>query len=205
MSSWPAFRNRISSLLYFLHDETDCTLLSTTGCIPLVHRPLRDLLAVFIGNARVHRVRLCRQWLRLRFRAQCTLCRVPPCAMPDVIAVSFLVVKWHHLLLLLLHLCRVTMNHLPRRTIRQQRWWETPMSLTLPSECFTEPPRLIILKLHMDRSASTDSAPSSHHSSGSSSDSVSLGYGSASSGSASDGASDDDLVNRYFTGTFPPP
>ncbi|MED6209016.1 hypothetical protein PIB30_050545 [Stylosanthes scabra] len=47
-------------------------------------------------------------------------------------------------------------------------------------------------------SASTDSAPSSHHSSGSSSDSVSLGYGSASSGSASDGASDDDLVNRLF-------
>ncbi|MED6108823.1 hypothetical protein PIB30_027777 [Stylosanthes scabra] len=50
-------------------------------------------------------------------------------------------------------------------------------------------------------SASTDSAPSSHHSSGS----VSLGYGSASSGSASNGASDDDLVNLYFPGTFPPP
>ncbi|MED6209009.1 hypothetical protein PIB30_050425, partial [Stylosanthes scabra] len=50
-------------------------------------------------------------------------------------------------------------------------------------------------------SASTDTAPSSHHSSGS----VSLGYGSASSGSTSDGASDDDLVNRYFAGTFPPP
>ncbi|MED6157226.1 hypothetical protein PIB30_021424 [Stylosanthes scabra] len=54
-------------------------------------------------------------------------------------------------------------------------------------------------------SASTDTAPSSHHSSGSSSGSVSLGYGSASSGSASDGASDDDLVNRYFAGTCPPP
>ncbi|MED6215706.1 hypothetical protein PIB30_000712 [Stylosanthes scabra] len=52
-------------------------------------------------------------------------------------------------------------------------------------------------------SASTDTAPSSHHSSGSSSGSVSLGYGSASSGSASDGASDDDMVNRYFAGTFP--
>ncbi|MED6125116.1 hypothetical protein PIB30_065600 [Stylosanthes scabra] len=50
-------------------------------------------------------------------------------------------------------------------------------------------------------SASTDTAPSSHHSSSS----VSLGYGSASSGSASDGASDDDLVNRYFARTFPPP
>ncbi|MED6124545.1 hypothetical protein PIB30_059907 [Stylosanthes scabra] len=50
-------------------------------------------------------------------------------------------------------------------------------------------------------SASTDTAPSSHRSSGS----VSLGYGSASSGSTSDGASDDDLVNRYFVGTFPPP
>ncbi|MED6195576.1 hypothetical protein PIB30_039180 [Stylosanthes scabra] len=54
-------------------------------------------------------------------------------------------------------------------------------------------------------SASTDTAPSSHHSSGSSSGSVSLGYGSASSGSASDGASDDDLANRYFAWTFPPP
>ncbi|MED6222027.1 hypothetical protein PIB30_060584, partial [Stylosanthes scabra] len=50
-------------------------------------------------------------------------------------------------------------------------------------------------------SASIDTAPSSHYSSGS----VSLGYGSASSGSASDGASDDDLVNQYFVGTFPPP
>ncbi|MED6182235.1 hypothetical protein PIB30_026756 [Stylosanthes scabra] len=54
-------------------------------------------------------------------------------------------------------------------------------------------------------SVSTDTAPSNHHSSGSSSGSVSLGYGSASSGSASDGESDDDLVNRYFAGTFPPP
>ncbi|MED6185171.1 hypothetical protein PIB30_054471 [Stylosanthes scabra] len=54
-------------------------------------------------------------------------------------------------------------------------------------------------------SASAGSAPSSHHSFGSSSGSVSLGYGSTSSGSASDGASDDDLVNRYFAGTFPPP
>ncbi|MED6113094.1 hypothetical protein PIB30_067752 [Stylosanthes scabra] len=54
-------------------------------------------------------------------------------------------------------------------------------------------------------SASTDSAPSSHHSFGSSFGSVSLGYGSASSGSASDGASDDDLVNRYFAETFPSP
>ncbi|MED6128651.1 hypothetical protein PIB30_099915, partial [Stylosanthes scabra] len=53
-------------------------------------------------------------------------------------------------------------------------------------------------------SASTDTAPSGHHSSGSSSGSVSPGYGSAYSGSASDGASDDDLVNRYFAGTFPP-
>ncbi|MED6131675.1 hypothetical protein PIB30_011828 [Stylosanthes scabra] len=54
-------------------------------------------------------------------------------------------------------------------------------------------------------SASTDTAPSSHHSSGSSSGSVSLGYGSASSGSANDSASDDDQVNGYFAGTFPPP
>ncbi|MED6123540.1 hypothetical protein PIB30_050111 [Stylosanthes scabra] len=44
-----------------------------------------------------------------------------------------------------------------------------------------------------------------HHSSGSSSGSVSVGYGSASSGSASGGASDDDLVNCYFAGTFPSP
>ncbi|MED6197189.1 hypothetical protein PIB30_054353 [Stylosanthes scabra] len=54
-------------------------------------------------------------------------------------------------------------------------------------------------------SASAGSAPSSHHSFGSSSGSVFVGYGSASSGSASSRASDDDLVNRYFAGTFPPP
>ncbi|MED6213715.1 hypothetical protein PIB30_095954, partial [Stylosanthes scabra] len=54
-------------------------------------------------------------------------------------------------------------------------------------------------------SASTGSAPSSHHSSSSSFGSVSVGYGSASSESASGGASDDNLVNRYFAGTFPPP
>ncbi|MED6126605.1 hypothetical protein PIB30_080029, partial [Stylosanthes scabra] len=54
-------------------------------------------------------------------------------------------------------------------------------------------------------SASISSVPSSHHSSGSSSGNVSFGYGSATSGSASDGSSDDDLVNRYFAGTFPPP
>ncbi|MED6134669.1 hypothetical protein PIB30_039129 [Stylosanthes scabra] len=54
-------------------------------------------------------------------------------------------------------------------------------------------------------SVSNDSAPSSHHSSSSSSGSVSLGYGSASSGSTGDGASDDDLVNRYFAWTFPLP
>ncbi|MED6151641.1 hypothetical protein PIB30_084418 [Stylosanthes scabra] len=53
-------------------------------------------------------------------------------------------------------------------------------------------------------SASVGSAPSSHHSSGSSSGSVSLGYGFPSSGSVSDEASDDDLVNRYFAETFPP-
>ncbi|MED6149765.1 hypothetical protein PIB30_065741 [Stylosanthes scabra] len=54
-------------------------------------------------------------------------------------------------------------------------------------------------------SVSTGSALSSHHSSGSSSESVFVGYGSTSSGSASGGASDNDLVNRYFAGTFPPP
>ncbi|MED6145095.1 hypothetical protein PIB30_021749 [Stylosanthes scabra] len=36
-----------------------------------------------------------------------------------------------------------------------------------------------------------------------SSGSGSIGYGEAFSGSASDCASDDDLVNRHFTGTFP--
>ncbi|MED6125793.1 hypothetical protein PIB30_072031 [Stylosanthes scabra] len=54
-------------------------------------------------------------------------------------------------------------------------------------------------------SASIGSVPSSHHSSVNSSGSVSFGYGSATSGSASDGSSDDDLVNRYFAETFPPP
>ncbi|MED6199293.1 hypothetical protein PIB30_074616 [Stylosanthes scabra] len=54
-------------------------------------------------------------------------------------------------------------------------------------------------------SDSVGSGPSSHHSSGSSSGSASIGYGSVTSESASDGSSDDDLVNRYFAGTFPPP
>ncbi|MED6195964.1 hypothetical protein PIB30_042772 [Stylosanthes scabra] len=54
-------------------------------------------------------------------------------------------------------------------------------------------------------SASVGSGPSSHHSSGSSSGSTSIEYGSVDSGSASDGSSDDDLVNRYFAGIFPPP
>ncbi|MED6170488.1 hypothetical protein PIB30_031476 [Stylosanthes scabra] len=52
-------------------------------------------------------------------------------------------------------------------------------------------------------SASAGSAPSSRHSSDDSSGSGYIGYGEASSGSASDCASDDDLVNRHFAGTFP--
>ncbi|MED6194906.1 hypothetical protein PIB30_032934 [Stylosanthes scabra] len=52
-------------------------------------------------------------------------------------------------------------------------------------------------------SVSVSSAPSSRHSSDDSSASGSIGYGEASSGSASDNASDDDLVNRHFSGTFP--
>ncbi|MED6194402.1 hypothetical protein PIB30_028155 [Stylosanthes scabra] len=51
--------------------------------------------------------------------------------------------------------------------------------------------------------ASVGFGPSSHHLSDSSSGSASIGYGEASSGSASDSASDDDLVNRHFAGTFP--
>ncbi|MED6207150.1 hypothetical protein PIB30_033161 [Stylosanthes scabra] len=52
-------------------------------------------------------------------------------------------------------------------------------------------------------SVSVSSAPSSRHSSDDSSASGSIGYGEASSGSASDSASNDDLVNRHFAGTFP--
>ncbi|MED6160102.1 hypothetical protein PIB30_048282 [Stylosanthes scabra] len=52
-------------------------------------------------------------------------------------------------------------------------------------------------------SVSVSSAPSSRHSSDNSSASGSIGYGEASSGSASDSASNDDLVNRHFAGTFP--
>ncbi|MED6113093.1 hypothetical protein PIB30_067751 [Stylosanthes scabra] len=52
-------------------------------------------------------------------------------------------------------------------------------------------------------SASAGSAPSSRHSSDDSSGSGSIGYGEDSSGSASDCASDDDLVNRHFAGTYP--
>ncbi|MED6144597.1 hypothetical protein PIB30_017093 [Stylosanthes scabra] len=52
-------------------------------------------------------------------------------------------------------------------------------------------------------SVSVSSTPSSRHSSDDSSASGFIGYGEASSGSASDVASDDDLVNRHFVGTFP--
>ncbi|MED6148059.1 hypothetical protein PIB30_049581 [Stylosanthes scabra] len=52
-------------------------------------------------------------------------------------------------------------------------------------------------------SVSVSSAPSSCHSSDDSSSSGSIGYGEASSGLANDCASDDDLVNRHFAGTFP--
>ncbi|MED6181773.1 hypothetical protein PIB30_022528 [Stylosanthes scabra] len=52
-------------------------------------------------------------------------------------------------------------------------------------------------------SASVGFGPSSRHSSGSSSGSGLVGYGSVTSGSASDASSDDDLVNRHFAGTFP--
>ncbi|MED6198075.1 hypothetical protein PIB30_062645 [Stylosanthes scabra] len=52
-------------------------------------------------------------------------------------------------------------------------------------------------------SVSAGSAPSSRHSSDDSSASGSLGYDEASRGSVNSCASDDDLVNRYFAGTFP--
>ncbi|MED6144228.1 hypothetical protein PIB30_013835 [Stylosanthes scabra] len=54
-------------------------------------------------------------------------------------------------------------------------------------------------------SARFSSGPSDHFSSNSSSGSGSVGYGSVTSGSPSDASSDDDLVNRHFAGTFPPP
>ncbi|MED6122436.1 hypothetical protein PIB30_039822 [Stylosanthes scabra] len=52
-------------------------------------------------------------------------------------------------------------------------------------------------------SVSVSFAPSSRHSSDDSSTCGSIGYGEASSGEASNVASDDDLVNRHFAGTFP--
>ncbi|MED6192695.1 hypothetical protein PIB30_012589 [Stylosanthes scabra] len=52
-------------------------------------------------------------------------------------------------------------------------------------------------------STSVGSGPFSSHSSGNSTGSSSIGYGEAFSDSASDCASDDDLVNRHFAGTFP--
>ncbi|MED6153353.1 hypothetical protein PIB30_101156 [Stylosanthes scabra] len=135
-------------------------------------------------------------------------CRVHRCATPGDTVVSFLVIELHllHLLLLL----RLVMKSLLRkRTIQQQIWKEIPMSSMLLSKYLMEPPKHITLMPHTGRSAKAlvlvRHRLASHHSSGSSSRSVSLGYGSASSGSASDEASDDDLVNRYFAGTFPPP
>ncbi|MED6195139.1 hypothetical protein PIB30_035275 [Stylosanthes scabra] len=52
------------------------------------------------------------------------------------------------------------------------------------------------------KSTCFSSGPSDRSSSGSSSNGSSFGYGSVSGGSASDASSDDDLVNRYFAGTF---
>ncbi|MED6121915.1 hypothetical protein PIB30_034774 [Stylosanthes scabra] len=52
-------------------------------------------------------------------------------------------------------------------------------------------------------SASVGFGPSSRHSSNSFTGNGSIGYEEASSGSASDCASDDDLVNCHFAGTFP--
>ncbi|MED6121942.1 hypothetical protein PIB30_034991 [Stylosanthes scabra] len=51
---------------------------------------------------------------------------------------------------------------------------------------------------------SFSSGLSDRSSSSSSSSGSSFGYGSGSGGSASDASSDDDLVNRYFVGIFPP-
>ncbi|MED6182941.1 hypothetical protein PIB30_033347 [Stylosanthes scabra] len=53
-------------------------------------------------------------------------------------------------------------------------------------------------------STSFSSGPSDRFSSGSSFGGSSVGFGSVMSGSTSDTSSDDDLVNRYFAGTFPP-
>ncbi|MED6122184.1 hypothetical protein PIB30_037431 [Stylosanthes scabra] len=52
-------------------------------------------------------------------------------------------------------------------------------------------------------SVNVSSAPSSRHSSDGSPASGSIGYGEASSGSSSNSASDDDLGNHLFAGTFP--
>ncbi|MED6194234.1 hypothetical protein PIB30_026494 [Stylosanthes scabra] len=54
-------------------------------------------------------------------------------------------------------------------------------------------------------STSFSSGPSEHFLLGSSSGGSSVGSCSVMSGSTSDASSDDDLVNRYFAGTFPPP
>ncbi|MED6106719.1 hypothetical protein PIB30_007042 [Stylosanthes scabra] len=123
--------------------------------------------------------------------------------MCDAIVACFLVVEWHHLLLL------------PPSPPPSD---EEPSVETYDpaAELVGDPDEPYVAELvpygapkayYSDasygserESASTDTTPSSHHSSGSSSGSVSVGYG-----SASDGASNDDLVNRYFAGTFPPP
>ncbi|MED6134801.1 hypothetical protein PIB30_040325 [Stylosanthes scabra] len=53
-------------------------------------------------------------------------------------------------------------------------------------------------------STSFSSGSSDLSSSGSSSSNDSFGYGFGSGGSSSDASSEDDLANRYFSGTFPP-
>ncbi|MED6145993.1 hypothetical protein PIB30_030331 [Stylosanthes scabra] len=191
----------------FLHDETNCTLLSTTGCIPS-----SSTSSGSVGS--VHRERPCSPRTPL-----------PPMAPAPVPGPVYSVPHTP--------MCdaRRFRSLFPRRRVAPP----TPHPPSPPSsdeepsaetydpvaELVGDPDEPYIAERvlyrapeasHSDasygserESASTDSAPSSHHPSGNSSGSVSLGYGSASSGSASNGASDDDLVNRYFAGTFPSP
>ncbi|MED6122189.1 hypothetical protein PIB30_037436 [Stylosanthes scabra] len=187
------------SLLSLLHDETYRTVLPTSGCFVPARRLLLVLLVAFTGSASAHLLHPYHRWLRHQLQALCTPFRVLLCVTCGAIAAYSLAAEWHHLLLLPLHLLLATMS-LPSRCEPNEPYVAEHVPYRAPEAYYSD-----VSYGSKRESASTETAPSSHHSSGSSSGSVSLGYGSASSGSASDGASDDDLVNRYFAGTFPPP
>ncbi|MED6158492.1 hypothetical protein PIB30_033225 [Stylosanthes scabra] len=189
----PFFLHYVGSLLssIFLHDETDCTLLPTTGCIP----QFIDLFGICwqcsLGTLAFTSYVIATDGSGSGFGPGVPCAAHPMC---DV---------------------RRYRSLFPRRRVAPP----TPPPPSPPpseeepsaemydpaAELVGDPDEPYVAELVPYGAPEAYYSDTSYGSERDSSGSVSLGYGSASSGSASDGASDDDLVNRYFAGTFPPP